>query len=200
MKQEQQPLASGRQKAADSAAPQGKARQRLVTQVAGQGRTSSRLDGPSSGVHKRKSMSIRWTVSEDCTDDRTVLEKRHSAFNKTYNRTSRVRSERSHPRLNGLRPSAALMLDQMTDKRETQATSYWSVKEMSDFPQLLRSFGSNWQGIAKHMKTKTAEMVNSPLLISYKGFPLKLRYRWKTTTCVRNARTRHGRRSWSKPG
>ncbi|ROV96139.1 hypothetical protein VSDG_04989 [Cytospora chrysosperma] len=106
-------------------------------------------------------MSIRWTVSEDCTDDRTVLEKRHSAFNKTYNRTSRVRSERSHSRLNGLRPSAALMLDQMTDKRETQATSYWSVKEMSDFPQLLRSFGSNWQGIAKHMKTKTAEMVEN---------------------------------------
>lgn len=161
MKQEQQSLASGRQKAADSAAPQGKARQRLATQVAGQGRTSSRLDGPSSGVHKRKSTSIRWTVSEDCTDDRKVLDKRHSAFKKTYNRTTRVGSERSDPRLNGQRHSAALMLDQMADTRETQATSYWSFEEMSSFPQLLRSFGSNWQGIAKHMKTKTAVMVEN---------------------------------------
>lgn len=42
----------------------------------------------------------------------------------------------------------------------TQATSYWSVAELSDFPQLLRSFGTNWQSIAQHMTTKTAVMVS----------------------------------------
>lgn len=43
----------------------------------------------------------------------------------------------------------------------TQATSYWSVAELQDFPQLLRSFGTNWQNIAQHMTTKTAVMVSS---------------------------------------
>lgn len=48
----------------------------------------------------------------------------------------------------------------------TQATSYWSVAELSDFPQLLRSFGTNWHSIAQHMTTKTAVMVSTPPSLS----------------------------------
>lgn len=44
------------------------------------------------------------------------------------------------------------------------ASSYWSVVEQSDFPKLLRSFGTDWPAIAQHMTTKTATMVRtSPL-------------------------------------
>lgn len=39
------------------------------------------------------------------------------------------------------------------------ASSYWSVVEQSDFPKLLRSFGTDWQAIAQHMTTKTTTMV-----------------------------------------
>lgn len=38
-------------------------------------------------------------------------------------------------------------------------TSYWSRPEQTDFPGLLRRFGSNWQAIAEHLKTKTPVMV-----------------------------------------
>lgn len=41
------------------------------------------------------------------------------------------------------------------------ASSYWSVVEQSDFPKLLRSFGTDWPAIAQHMATKTATMVRS---------------------------------------
>jgi len=40
-----------------------------------------------------------------------------------------------------------------------QASSYWSVSESTDFPHLLRSFGTDWSAIASHMQTKTAVMV-----------------------------------------
>lgn len=42
-----------------------------------------------------------------------------------------------------------------------QASSYWSVSETTDFPGLLRSFGTDWSSIANHMQTKTATMVGS---------------------------------------
>jgi hypothetical protein len=45
-------------------------------------------------------------------------------------------------------------------KAPTQASSYWSVSESNDFPHLLRSFGSDWTGIAAHMGSKTAVMVS----------------------------------------
>jgi hypothetical protein len=41
-----------------------------------------------------------------------------------------------------------------------QASSYWSVSETTDFPNLLRSFGTDWQAIANYMKTKTTVMVS----------------------------------------
>ncbi|KAI1471442.1 uncharacterized protein F4812DRAFT_178960 [Daldinia caldariorum] len=62
-------------------------------------------------------------------------------------------------------PSVA-MLDlgtpTVSDRRSgTQASSYWSVPEANDFPQLLRSFGSDWAAIATHMRTKTPVMVKN---------------------------------------
>ena len=42
-------------------------------------------------------------------------------------------------------------------------SSYWSVPEQSDFYNLLRYFGTNWQAIAATMKTKTHIMVTIPL-------------------------------------
>ncbi|KAB5583610.1 hypothetical protein GE09DRAFT_305693 [Coniochaeta sp. 2T2.1] len=42
-----------------------------------------------------------------------------------------------------------------------QASSYWSVSETTDFPGLLRAFGTDWSAIATHMQTKTAVMVKN---------------------------------------
>ena len=39
-------------------------------------------------------------------------------------------------------------------------SSYWSVPEQTDFSNLLHHFGTNWQAIADHMKTKTQTMVH----------------------------------------
>jgi hypothetical protein len=51
-----------------------------------------------------------------------------------------------------------------TDRKSgTQASSYWSVPETTDFPHLLSSFGSNWAAIAAHMRTKTAVMVSATI-------------------------------------
>lgn len=41
------------------------------------------------------------------------------------------------------------------------ASSYWSVVEQSEFPDLLRSFGTNWAAISQHMTTKTPTMVST---------------------------------------
>ena len=38
-------------------------------------------------------------------------------------------------------------------------SSYWSVPEQTDFANLIPVFGTNWQAIADHMKTKTQTMV-----------------------------------------
>jgi hypothetical protein len=48
-------------------------------------------------------------------------------------------------------------------KPPSQASSYWSVSESNDFPQLLRSFGSDWNAIAAHMGSKTSIMVGISL-------------------------------------
>jgi hypothetical protein len=48
----------------------------------------------------------------------------------------------------------------MQDRRNLQPTvSYWSVPEQTDFPALLRHFGTDWHGIAKFMTSKTHIMV-----------------------------------------
>lgn len=45
-----------------------------------------------------------------------------------------------------------------------QPTSYWSVPEQRDFPQLLAHFGRDFEGISQFMKTKTTVMVCVPFL------------------------------------
>lgn len=49
---------------------------------------------------------------------------------------------------------------QQERKPPSQASSYWSVSESNDFPQLLKSFGSDWNAIAAHMGSKTSIMVS----------------------------------------
>ena len=44
-------------------------------------------------------------------------------------------------------------------------SSYWSVPEQTDFNNLLQHFGTNWQAIADHMKTKTQTMVNISFVV-----------------------------------
>ena len=44
-----------------------------------------------------------------------------------------------------------------------QPTSYWSVPEQRDFPQLLAHFGRDFEGISHFMKTKTTVMVCTAL-------------------------------------
>jgi len=46
-------------------------------------------------------------------------------------------------------------------------SSYWSVPEQTDFSNLLHHFGTNWQAIADHMKTKTQTMVHIYILNLY---------------------------------
>lgn len=52
-----------------------------------------------------------------------------------------------------------LAQNQSDRKAPTQASSYWSVSEATDFPLMLRAFGHDWSGIAGHMGSKTTVMV-----------------------------------------
>ncbi|PBP23800.1 myb-like DNA-binding domain-containing protein [Diplocarpon rosae] len=57
-------------------------------------------------------------------------------------------------------PAAPVTFDAQQDRRTTQQTSsYWSVPEQTDFPALLKHFGTDWHGIAKWMTSKTNIMV-----------------------------------------
>ena len=49
-------------------------------------------------------------------------------------------------------------------KSGVTTSSYWSVPEQCDFHNYLRYFGTDWQSIAKTMKTKTHIMVRSSVL------------------------------------
>lgn len=51
----------------------------------------------------------------------------------------------------------------------SQASSYWSVSEATDFPLLLSSFGSDWSKLASHMGTKTPVMVKFPRVIGWRA-------------------------------
>jgi hypothetical protein len=63
-------------------------------------------------------------------------------------------------------PSQAQALkDVLSEPQVLESTqhmsSYWTVPEQSDFPALLRHFGTDWQGIANHMTTKSHIMVKN---------------------------------------
>lgn len=50
-----------------------------------------------------------------------------------------------------------------SEKPVAQTSSYWSVPEQSDFPQLLASFGTNWAMISQRLASKTTVMVSKTL-------------------------------------
>ena len=45
------------------------------------------------------------------------------------------------------------------EKPVAQTSSYWSVPEQNDFPQLLAAYGTNWAAIAARLASKTTVMV-----------------------------------------
>ena len=49
---------------------------------------------------------------------------------------------------------------------QSMTSSYWSVPEQTDFQNLVQHFGTDWQAIAAHMKSKTHTMVNNLRFIS----------------------------------
>ena len=53
---------------------------------------------------------------------------------------------------------------QPQERRTAQASSYWSVSEITEFPGLLRAFGTEWAAISAHMGTKTPIMVSMLLV------------------------------------
>ncbi|KAH7370893.1 hypothetical protein BKA65DRAFT_446052 [Rhexocercosporidium sp. MPI-PUGE-AT-0058] len=52
-----------------------------------------------------------------------------------------------------------------------QTSSYWSVPEQTDFPALLRHFGTDWHGIAKWMTSKTHIMVYTTVFQQWLAVP-----------------------------
>lgn len=64
-------------------------------------------------------------------------------------------------------PQAVLLAAEMENRdmmpgqqAKGTTTSYWSVQEVTIFPQLLAHFGTDWQSIATHMGSKTQTMVS----------------------------------------
>ncbi|MCJ1374602.1 hypothetical protein MMC20_005834 [Loxospora ochrophaea] len=51
-------------------------------------------------------------------------------------------------------------MQQQQTKGQTQTSSYWSVPEQQEFHNLVSHFGTDWQAIANHMKSKTHIMVH----------------------------------------
>ncbi|CUS11292.1 unnamed protein product [Tuber aestivum] len=47
------------------------------------------------------------------------------------------------------------------EKPVAQTSSYWSVPEQNDFPQLLAAYGTNWAAIAARLASKTTVMVRN---------------------------------------
>jgi hypothetical protein len=56
-------------------------------------------------------------------------------------------------------PAPPAPFDSQNQSNIQQTSSYWSVPEQTDFPALLRHFGTDWHGIAKWMTSKTHIMV-----------------------------------------
>lgn len=47
------------------------------------------------------------------------------------------------------------------DEKRKLISSYWSITEVNEFPQLLAAYGSRWSRIADHLSTKSATMVRN---------------------------------------
>ncbi|CAJ2499903.1 Uu.00g027560.m01.CDS01 [Anthostomella pinea] len=71
----------------------------------------------------------------------------------------------SHPHAQPSSSADAMITDAddlaTLDRGTIKPSSYWNMLEATDFPALLRSFGSDWAAIAGHMKTKSVVMVRT---------------------------------------
>ncbi|KAG9229886.1 hypothetical protein BJ875DRAFT_521691 [Amylocarpus encephaloides] len=77
-----------------------------------------------------------------------------------------------YPSSERIEPTTPSSFDPQQDRRNTpQTSSYWSVPEQNDFPALLRHFGTDWQGIARHMTSKTHIMVYTNLFQHWLAVP-----------------------------
>jgi hypothetical protein len=61
--------------------------------------------------------------------------------------------------------------EQQDHRNIPQTSSYWSVPEATDLPALLRHFGTDWHGIAKHLTTKTHIMVYTTIFQQWLAMP-----------------------------
>ena len=52
-------------------------------------------------------------------------------------------------------------IDEIDLNTGVQTSNDWSVPEQQDFPKLIGQFGSDWQAIANHLKSKSQIMVNA---------------------------------------
>jgi hypothetical protein len=66
----------------------------------------------------------------------------------------------------GLNSTNPMSFEMQDRQNLEQTSSYWSVPEQTDFPALLRHFGTDWHGIAKCMTSKTHIMVQYSFLSS----------------------------------
>ena len=60
---------------------------------------------------------------------------------------------------------------QQNQRNIQQTSSYWSVPEQTDFPALLKHFGTDWHGIAKFMTSKTHIMVYTTVFQQWLAVP-----------------------------
>lgn len=74
--------------------------------------------------------------------------------------------ESTEPESTTIIPAAGAAVRPETNYNSPQTTSYWSVPEVRDFPLLLAHFGRDFEGISNFMKTKSTQMVRTP--ITYK--------------------------------
>jgi hypothetical protein len=78
----------------------------------------------------------------------------------------------SYPSQERVGSTTPLSFDTSQASRNNLTTSsYWSVPEQNDFPALLRHFGTDWQGIARHMTSKTHIMVYTNLFHQWLQVP-----------------------------
>jgi hypothetical protein len=77
-----------------------------------------------------------------------------------------------YPTSERLDSAPPISFDSQQDRRNTpQTSSYWSVPETTDFPALLKHFGTDWHGIAKFMTSKTHIMVYKSVFQQWLAVP-----------------------------
>jgi hypothetical protein len=92
----------------------------------------------------------------------------------------------SFPTQERLDSAPPMSFESQQDRRNTQQTSsYWSVPEQTDFPALLRHFGTDWHGIAKFMTSKTHIMVYTTVFQQWLAVPSDS----NKSRCVANIQT-----------